>query len=59
PRFAVTGYCQGSPLRAEIESRGSPGLQEAMSRGVQALAKRFGNGPIEGNIQAIVVTVEK
>ena len=59
PQSAVTGYCKGSPLRAEIETRGPPGLEGAIERSVQALANRFGDGPIEGKIQAIVVTVEK
>ena len=57
PEVAATAYCQGTPWRNEIEGCGPPGLAEATRRCAQALAKRFGSGPIEGKIQAIVVTV--
>jgi ubiquinone/menaquinone biosynthesis C-methylase UbiE len=54
---AALGYCQGSPWRGEIEARGGPaGLQQATQRAADALAKRFGKGPIEGGIAALVVT---
>jgi ubiquinone/menaquinone biosynthesis C-methylase UbiE len=54
---AAFGYCQGSPWRGEIEARGGPpGLQQATQRAADALAKRFGKGPIEGRIAALVVT---
>jgi ubiquinone/menaquinone biosynthesis C-methylase UbiE len=56
-RDAAFGYCQGSPLSAEIEARGGPvGLQQATQRAADALAARFGNGAIEGSITALVVT---
>jgi SAM-dependent methyltransferase len=54
---AAFGYCQGSPWRAEIEARGGPaGLQKATQHAADALIKRFGKGPIEGGIAALVVT---
>lgn len=54
---AAFGLCQGSPMRGEIESRGGPsGLQQATQRAADALAARFGRGPIEGGIAALVVT---
>ena len=53
---AVTGYCQGSPLRTEIEARNPPSLQEATIHAANAVAARFGNGAIEGRIRALVVT---
>ena len=53
---AVTGYCQGSPLRAEIEARNPPSLQEATIHAANAVAARFGSGAIEGRIRALVVT---
>ncbi|MDB5870854.1 MAG: SAM-dependent methyltransferase [Ramlibacter sp.] len=56
---ATIGYCQGSPWRTEIEARGQPGLAAATDAAVQAVAKRFGSGPVEGKIQAHVVTVER
>jgi len=47
--------CQGTPLRNEIEARGAPGLENATRHAAVALARRFGNGPIEGHIRAFVI----
>lgn len=55
-RFAVIGYCQGSPLRTEIEARGKPGLDAAVDAAVDAVARKFGDGAIDCKIQAHVVT---
>lgn len=57
--IAAIAYCQGTPLRNEIESRGTVSLAEATEVAAAAIAKRFGGGPIEGRIQALVVAVEK
>lgn len=54
---AAFAYCQGTPLRNEIEARAPDGLQKATEVCTQALTERFGNGPIDGKIQALVVTV--
>jgi len=54
PRGPAIGYCQGSPLRAEIEAKGAGALAEATEAGAVAIAARFGPGPVEGNIQAHV-----
>lgn len=56
PRDPAVGFCQGSPLRSEIEARDAGRLQEATEGAAQALAERFGPGPIEGKIQAHVIT---
>jgi ubiquinone/menaquinone biosynthesis C-methylase UbiE len=56
PRDPAVAYCQGTPLRAEIEARGAPGLEAATEKAAQALAKKFGTGAIEGRIRAVVVT---
>jgi ubiquinone/menaquinone biosynthesis C-methylase UbiE len=58
-KTAAMAYCQGSPLRLEIEERGAPGLEAATARAAEAVAKRFGPGPIEGKIRAYVVTARK
>jgi ubiquinone/menaquinone biosynthesis C-methylase UbiE len=55
---AAFAYCQGSPLRGEIEARGGPGLQQATQHAADALTARFGTGAIEGGIAALVVTAE-
>jgi ubiquinone/menaquinone biosynthesis C-methylase UbiE len=56
PREPAVAYCQGTPLRSEIEARGAPGLQAATERAVETLARRFGNGAIEGKIRALVIS---
>ncbi len=56
PRDAAVGFCQGTPLRNEIEARDASRLEEATSQATDALAQRFGTGAIEGRIRAFVVT---
>ena len=56
PRDAAIAYCQGTPLRNEIEARDPSRLEEATQRAAEALARRFGNGMIEGRIRAFVFT---
>jgi SAM-dependent methyltransferase len=57
PRMAAVAYCQGTPLRNEIEARNPHGLEEATRAAETAIASRFGAGRIEGRIQAHVVAV--
>ena len=59
PRDPAVGYCQGTPLRNEIEARNATGLEEATVAATNALARRFGNGPIEGRIRAHVITATR
>ncbi|MFN0147771.1 MAG: class I SAM-dependent methyltransferase [Dehalococcoidia bacterium] len=59
PRVAAIAYCQGTPLRNEIEARDHSGLAGATAAAEEAFARRFGPGRIEGKIQAHVVTVER
>ena len=49
-------YCQGTPLRNEIVTRDAARLEEATQRSAEALARKFGAGPIEGRIRAHVIT---
>jgi SAM-dependent methyltransferase len=55
----AVAYCQGTPLRAEIEARGPSRLAEATDHAAAALASRFGGGGVDGKIQAHVATVER
>lgn len=57
-QITAIALCQGTPLRNEIEARAGAGagLAEATSACAAALASRFGQGPIDGKIQAILVT---
>jgi SAM-dependent methyltransferase len=57
-RVPAIAICQGTPLRNEIEARDPARLGEATDVAAAALTRRFGAGPIEGKIQALVVAVE-
>ncbi len=54
-REAAMAYCQGTPLRNEIEARGADLLQHATDLAAAAIASRCGDGPVSGKIQAHVV----
>jgi ubiquinone/menaquinone biosynthesis C-methylase UbiE len=54
PRAPAVAYCQGTPLRNEIEARDSSRLEEATKFAANALQSRFGNCAIEGRIRAFV-----
>ena len=58
-RVPALAYCQGTPLRMEIEARNPSRLGEATDVAAAAVAQRFGTGPVDGKIQALVVTVER
>ena len=55
----AVAYCQGTVLRSEIEARDKAGLAGATEVAAQAIARRFGPGPVDGKIQVHIVTVEK
>jgi ubiquinone/menaquinone biosynthesis C-methylase UbiE len=55
PRDPAIAYCQGTPLRNEIEARDPARLDEATMRSTEALAQRFGRGAVEGRIRAYVI----
>ena len=58
-RIPALGFCQGTPLRAEIESIDPARLDEATDRAAQAIARRFGEHEVVGKIQALVVIATK
>ena len=55
PKQAAIAYCQGTPLRNEIEARNAALLEEITDRAAEAIAERFGAGPVSGKIQGHVV----
>ena len=55
PLYAATAYCQGTPLRNEIEARGPGRLQAATDHAAAAIAQRHGSGKIAAKIQAHVI----
>ena len=58
-REAAIGLCQGTPMRGEIEAQGPGQLERATDAVAAALARRFGQGAIEGRIQAVVVSASR
>jgi SAM-dependent methyltransferase len=56
-RDPAVAYCQGTPLRNEIEACDTAGLAEATDVAAEAIAQRFGRGPVDGKIQAHIVTI--
>ncbi len=59
PRDVAIAYCQGTPLRSEIEARGPSRLGEATDIAADAIARRFGSGAVDAKIQAHVIAVER
>lgn len=55
-RHVAVAFCQGTPLRNEIEACDAPRLEEATSRAADAVARRFGEGAVEGRIRALVIS---
>jgi ubiquinone/menaquinone biosynthesis C-methylase UbiE len=55
-REVAVAYCQGTPLRNEIEARDPAGLEAATRTAEEALARQFGTGAVEGRIRAYVFT---
>lgn len=56
-RSPAIAYCQGTPLRNEIEARDATPLAEATEVAAAAIGARFGRGPVDGKIQAHIVSV--
>jgi len=57
-RVPAVAYCQGTPLRNEIEARDAARLGEATDTAAAAIAKRFGTGAVDSKIQALLVSVQ-
>ena len=55
---AAVAYCQGTPLRNEIEARDASRLAEATAVAAEAIANSFGRGPVDAKMQAHIVTIE-
>lgn len=59
PRHPAIAYCQGTPLRNEIEERDATLLSEVTDRAQAAIAARYGSGPVSAKIQGHVVTAKR
>lgn len=56
PTSPAIAYCQGTPLRDEIEARHPNHLNAATSIAAEAIAQRFGRSDLDGRIRGFVVT---
>ncbi len=59
PRIPAVAFCEGTPLRNEIEARDAAKLGVATDRAQQAIAQRFGAGAVDGKMQAHVISVRR
>ncbi len=55
PRQVAVAYCQGTPLRNEIEARSPDKLEAATEHAASAIARKHGSGEVAAKIQALVV----
>jgi len=58
-RDPVIGLCQGTPLRGEIEARAPGRLDEVTEVAAAAVAARFGTGPIDAKMSALLVEARR
>ncbi len=54
PRAPAVAYCQGTPLRNELEARDAARLEEITEAATQDIAQRYGDGAVSGRIQGHV-----
>jgi SAM-dependent methyltransferase len=59
PDVPAIAYCQGTPLRSEIEARDANRLADATDLAASAIAERFGSGAVDGKMQAHIVAVTR
>jgi len=57
PSIPAIAYCQGTPLRNEIETRDGSSLEHATDIATTAVSERFGLGAVDGKIQGHVVSI--
>ena len=55
PHLVAVAYCQGTPLRNEIEARGPDKLEAATEHAASAIARKHGTGEVAAKIQAQVI----
>ena len=56
PRHPAIAFCQGTPLRNEIEQRDAGLLAHVTDRAADAIAEVHGEGAVSGKIQGHVIT---
>jgi len=59
PRHPAIAYCQGTPLRNEIEARDASLLDYVTDRATAAIAARFGTGAVTAKTQGHIVAAAR
>lgn len=59
PSLPAVAYCQGTPLRNELEARKDMTLEEITQYAAHDIEKRFGSGPVSGKIQGHIIVAQK
>ena len=59
PRHAAVAYCRGTPLRNEIDTRDASLLDHVTDLATEAIAARFGNGPVAGKIRGHIMAATR
>jgi SAM-dependent methyltransferase len=59
PSIPAVAYCEGTPLRTEIEARDPSLLAKAADLAAATIATRFGAADVNGKIQAHVIAIER
>lgn len=59
PSHPAIGFCQGTPLRGEIEARDPRRLGEVTETATAAISARFGDGNVAGRARAHVITATR
>lgn len=55
PRAPAVAYCEGTPLRNEIEARAPGGLAAATDLAAAAIERVYGAGAVEAKIQGLII----
>jgi hypothetical protein len=59
PRHPAVAYCQGTPLRNEIEERDAGLLDHVTDRAADAIADRYGSGQVAARIRGHIITATR
>jgi hypothetical protein len=59
PHHPAIAYCQGTPLRNEIEARDAGLVDHVTNNAAEAIATRYGAGPVNAKIQAHIIVAVK
>lgn len=59
PMSPAIGFCQGSPMRAELEAIDPTSLESATAAAAVAIAEQFGEGAFETELCALVIETRR